>query len=68
MAELREAHRAGSDGESEDAAGGPGLDSGRFRDTRIAQLTSRRAAEENAETFLRLANPREDDKHRQRID
>ena len=59
--ELREARRADSDGESEDAAGGPDLGPGRFRDTRIAQLTSRRTAEENAETFLRLANPREDD-------
>ena len=62
-AELRQARRADPDpdAESEDAAGGSDLDSGRFRDTRIAQLTSRRTAEENAETFLRLANPREDD-------
>ena len=59
--ELREARRADPDGDSEDTAGGSDLDSGRFRDTRIAQLTSRRTAEENAETFLRLANPREKD-------
>ena len=34
---------------------------GRFRYARIAQLTSHRTPEENAETFLRLARPREDD-------
>ncbi len=59
--ELREAREALFEGES----GGPNGESAdigdRFRDTRIAQLTSRRSAEENAETFLRLANPRDDE-------
>ena len=44
----------GPDGESDDTAE-------RFQHVRIAQLTSRRSAEENAETFQRLAKPREDD-------
>ena len=34
---------------------------GRFQDARIAQLTSRRTPEENAETFLRLTQPRGDE-------
>ena len=44
----------GPDGESDDTTE-------RFQHVRIAQLTSRRSAEENAETFQRLAKPREDD-------
>ena len=44
----------GPNGESDDAAG-------RLRHAQITQLTSRRSAEENAETFLRLAKPREDE-------
>ena len=57
-AEVREAHADSSADEFEDSAGEPGLDSGRFRDTRPAQLTSRRTAEENAETFQRLEKSR----------
>ena len=60
-AELQEAHRAGSDDASEDAAGEPGLDSGRFRDTPPAQLTSRSTAEENAKTFRQLAKSRKEE-------
>ena len=60
-AEVREAHGAGSADEFEDAAGELDGVSQRFRNTRIAQLTSRRTAHENAETFQRLTNPREDD-------
>ena len=59
--ELAEARETLSDGESDV----PNVEFNdietRFRDPRIAQLTSRRSAEENAETFLRLANPREDE-------
>ena len=50
--ETSEGEADTSDDESDRAAGRP-------RDARIAQLTSRRTAEENAETFLRLASPRE---------
>ena len=60
MAEVRDAHRNGSADESDDAAADPDADSTRFRNTRVAQLTSRRTPQENAETFLRLANSRED--------
>ena len=60
-AELQEARRTGPAGESEDAAGLSDVVSGRFRNPRIAQLTSRRTAQENAETFQRLTHPREDD-------
>ena len=59
--ELQEGRNADFD----DGTDGPNGESDetprRFRHTRIAQLTSRRSAEENAETFLRLANPREDE-------
>ena len=54
-AQSQGVHQIGATpGESDDTAE-------RFQHTRIAQLTSRRSAEENAQTFLRLANPREDD-------
>ena len=59
--ELAEAREALSDGESNGLnSESDGIET-RFRDTRIAQLTSRRSAEENADTFLRLANPREEE-------
>ena len=56
--ELREARRTGSAGESEDAAGEVDSPSDRFGNPRVAQLTSRRTAQDNAETFERLAHPR----------
>ena len=60
--ELEEARESEFDGRT-DGPNGDSTDSDdaatRFRDTRIEQLTSHRSAEENAETFLRLANPRE---------
>ena len=59
--ELQEARRTGSASESEDAAGEADFSSGRFRNPRVAQLTSRRTAQDNAETFERLAHPREED-------
>ena len=59
--ELQEARRTGPAGESEDAARGSDVVLGRFRNPRVAQLTSRRTAQENAETFQRLTHPREDD-------
>ena len=59
--ELKEESDISADGESEPPAGEPNCASRRFEDTRIAQLTSRRTAEENAETFQRLEKPREDD-------
>ena len=61
MAELQEALRTRSAGDSEDATGEVDLPSDRFRSPRVAQLTSRRTAEDNAETFERLAQPREQD-------
>ena len=59
--ELEEAREAVSDGDSERPKGESSDIERRFLDTRIAQLTSRRSAEENAETFLHLANPREEE-------
>ena len=59
--EFAEARETISGGESDGPKGEPDDIETRFRDTRIAQLTSRRSAEENAETFLRLANPREEE-------
>jgi len=59
--ELREARRTGSAGESEDAVGEVDSSSDRFGNPRVAQLTSRRTAQDNAETFERLAHPREED-------
>ena len=61
VAELREARRTGSGGESGDAAGEVDVPFDRFRNPRVAQLTSRRTAQDNAETFERLAHPRESD-------
>ena len=59
--ELQEARRTGSAGESEDVAGEVDFSSDRFHSPRVAQLTSRRTAQDNAETFERLAHPREED-------
>ena len=59
--ELHEARRTGSAGESEDAASEVDFSSDRFRNPRVAQLTSRRTAQDNAETFERLVHPREED-------
>ena len=61
LAGEREEERAAADGESEVLDNASDDSEGRFRDARIAQLTSHRTPEENAETFLRLARPREDD-------
>ena len=58
--ELREARRTGSAGESEDAGGEVDFPSDRFGNPRVAQLTSRRTAQDNAETFQRLAHSREE--------
>ena len=59
--ELEEERRAGADGESNPRLVGTEGDDNRFRHARLAQLTSRSTAEENAETFLRLAHSREDE-------
>ena len=59
--ELQEARRTGSADELEDASGEVDFGSVRFRTPRVAQLTSRRTAQDNAETFQRLAHPREAD-------
>ena len=61
VAEFQEARHTDLAGESEDAAGRSDIVSSRFRNPRVAQLTSRRTAQENAETFQRLTRPREDD-------
>ena len=58
--ELREGRVSEFDDESNGPNGDSDENARRFQDLRVAQLTSRRSAEENAETFLRLANPRED--------
>ena len=64
---ARELHELQEEGDTafDDESNGPNGESDdiarRFRDTRIAQLTSRRSAEENAETFLRLAKFRKDE-------
>ena len=57
-AELREARRTGAAGGSEDMPEEVDFVADRFRNPRVAQLTSRSTAQENAETFLRLANSR----------
>ena len=49
-----------SDGEADTSDGESDRAAERLRDARLAQLTSRRTPEENAETFLRLRNSRED--------
>ena len=59
--ELQEARHTGSAGESADVPGEVDFAAGRFRNPRVAQLTSRRTAQDNAETFERLAHPREED-------
>ena len=59
--ERKEERAAAADGESDGLGGESGETARRFLDARIAQLTSRRTAEENAETFLRLALPRENE-------
>ena len=59
--ELQEARRTGSAGETGDAPGEVDSPSDRFRNPRVAQLTSRRTAQDNAETFERLKHPREED-------
>ena len=61
VGELHEALRTGHTGEFGDSCGEADVPSGRFRSPRVAQLTSRRTAQDNAETFQRLANPREVD-------
>ena len=52
---------AGQPGESDSPGGEPEGAPARFRNPRIAQLTSRRTARENAETFQQLTNRQEDD-------
>ena len=52
---------AGRPGEADPPGGEPAGAPDRFRNPRIAQLTSRRSARENAETFQQLTNRREDD-------
>ena len=59
--ELEEVRNTSLDSEIDAPVREPGGASKRFEETEIAQLTSRRTAEENAETFQRLAKPREDD-------
>ena len=61
---IVEGASAGADPASEGEPVSPDAEAGdaarRFRHMRIAQLTSRRTAEENAKTFLRLNNPQKD--------
>ena len=57
--ELGEARAAGVDGNRDAAATNQDGFPARLRNARIAQLTSRRTAAENAETFQRLASTRE---------
>ena len=57
--ELEEERRARADGESNTRPVERDGADDRFRHTRLAQLTSRSTAEENAGTFHRLAHPRE---------
>ncbi len=59
--EFQESRRSGDAGESESEAREPETVTGRSRNLRIAQLTSRRTAQENAETFTDLALGRETD-------
>ena len=58
--EREEERDTASDGESDALGGESGETARRFLEARIAQLTSHRTPEENAETFFRLARPRED--------
>ena len=57
--ELDEARAAGVHGDRDAAAADPDGLPARLRNARIAQLTSRRTAAENAETFQRLASTRD---------
>ena len=59
--ELQEARRAGSTDGTDNSSSNGGFASSRFQDPRVAQLTSRRTAQENAETFARLECCRESD-------
>ena len=59
--ELEEERRARDDGESNTRTVEPDGADSRFRHTRLAQLTSRSTAEENAKTFRQLAHPRENE-------
>ncbi len=59
--ELREFRKSGHGGESESEPKEPETVTGRSPNLRIAQLTSRRTAQENAETFTDLALGREKD-------
>ena len=59
--ELGEALDPESDGASGTSSGDGDDDPGRFRSTRLEQLTSRRTPEENAETFRRLEHSRENE-------
>ena len=56
---FSKAETPGAEGELDTVAAEANGVSERFRDTRIAQLTSRRTAEENAGTFRRLAKSRQ---------
>ena len=56
--EFREARRTADAGESEDMPAAVDSVSDRFRGPHVAQLTSRRTAQDNAETFQRLEHPR----------
>ena len=57
--ERNEARNTSLDGGSDDRDVESGDSSSRFLHARIAQLTSRRTPEENAETFLQLETPRD---------
>ncbi len=59
--EFDEARATGVHGEPDAAAAEPDGFPARLRNARIAQLTSRRTAAENAETFQRLASTRDQD-------
>ena len=59
LEEFRETRRTADAGGPEDMAMETGAVSDRFRGPRVAQLTSRRTAQDNAETFRRLALPRQ---------
>ena len=60
IGEGKEVRDNASEGDAETPDDESGRAAGRLRDARIAQLTSRRTAEENAKTFRRLEKPRED--------
>ncbi len=59
--ELKESRKSGHGGESENEAKEVDIVTDRSRNLRIAQLTSRRTAQENAETFRNLAHDRNND-------